>query len=62
MWKQKRKRRRKEGRTKEKEKDRPGMEGRMDRRRERGSKRHLCVMMDRHPLLSKGREFLWNLS
>ena len=48
MWKQKRKRRRKEGKNKEKEKDRPGMEGRMDRRRERGSKRHLCVMMDRH--------------
>ena len=49
MWKQKRKRKeRKKGRKKEKKKERAGVERRMDRRRERGSKWHLCVMMDRH--------------
>lgn len=48
MWKQKKKTEKKKGRKKEKKKERPRMEGRMDRRRERGSKWHLFVMMDRY--------------
>lgn len=57
MWKQKRKTEKKKGRKKKKKKERPRMEGRMDRRRERGSKWHLFVMMDRYvsPIIQRQR-------